>query len=88
MNSKHTPGLKVRPKNIKEVWSLLDKGIKVYWSNDSYQLIPIEASPKNEYAVFSFRNGRALRCTCMENWFGSLLDKSEFGSVYYYKDKK
>lgn len=74
-------------KSIDEVWKAIDAGQTVYWMNDSYQLT-IEDSNLDWRqghgfaAPFSNRNDKCLRITCISNWFGSLLDRSELGQLY------
>lgn len=75
-------------KTIQDVWSAVDKGLPVYWSNDAYQLTIEDAkvgtSECREYWLnhFTFRDGKLLRVTCTSNWFGSLLNESDLSRLY------
>ena len=75
-------------KDLNQVWAAIDQGLTVYWSNDAYQLT-IENAHSEEYRLrmgwdktFSQRDDKALRVTCMSNYFGSFLGANEISSLY------
>lgn len=80
---------------IEQVWEAIDAGKTVYWGSDAYQLTIEEEGEANNpesmaawrihhgYPVpFSARGTKALRVTCISNWFGSLLSETELGALY------
>jgi hypothetical protein len=62
--------------SIEEIYKDLNKGIKVYWSNESYQVF-IEDDPCPEKNMFSHNKGKMLRVTCVSNWFGSRITETD-----------
>jgi len=67
--------------SVEDVWSALDSGQKVFWSNSSYQVVIVK-DPCSDKRLFSNRGEDMLRVTCMSNWFGSRLEESELGSLF------
>ena len=71
-----------RAMDVKQVWSALDKGLKVYWSNDAYQVVVETADCEYQYNHFTNRNGKVLCIRHTENWFGGLMDQAELGALF------
>ena len=70
-------------KSISQVWDAINQGKTVYWASDAYQLVREPAPPQlTKYSEYSLNNGKCLRVTCMDNWFGSWLSEKELGSLY------
>lgn len=69
---------------IAEVWSDLDKGITIHWSNNGYKLFVEPVIPNNTFQAkhFTNREGKVLAARFIENYFGSLLHESDLGSLY------
>lgn len=72
---------------IDQVWSAIEMGLPVYWSNTNYRLEVVDSNLSYRAAhglnvPFSNRFGKSLRVTCINNGFGSLLDESELGSLF------
>ena len=76
------------PLTIEQIWKHLESGNAVKWGNDNYELHGISVEPGNpdtvkyQKAHHTYKNGMVLRCTCIANYFGSLLDKTELSSCY------
>lgn len=64
---------------IDDVWKVIDANEKVYWTNDLYALTIENTSFKD---TPSYREGLALRVTCLSNGFGSFLDISDLPRLY------
>lgn len=71
---------------IKEIWKAIDSGKTVCWSSEAYEVHPIDNN-NTEYSEPTARGEEALRCSCIYNYFGSYLAKSEFRSCFIV-DKK
>ena len=67
---------------IDEIWKALEQNKKVYWSNTLYQVHSEKVLNRNEYNGLSFKNGYALRITCISNYFGGWIVKEELKSVF------
>lgn len=67
---------------IKDIWEAIENEVEVCWENDLYYIHKIEVKEENEFNRDTYKNGFALRCTCKSNYFGSLLEKSEFKKCY------
>lgn len=72
--------------NIEEIHEALESGKTVNWGNSLYELHYVDASEENKYAKPTFKNGKAIRITCITNYFGSLLSESEFNKCFIKKD--
>lgn len=68
-------------RTLQDLWNDIEAGVKVYWSNESYQVL-VQNDPVSCKDMFSHKDGKMLRVTCMSNWFGSRLDKNEITSCY------
>ena len=66
---------------IKKIWNAIKAGKTVCWQNESYEVHPVE-SDQNKYSSLSFKDGKALRITCVENYFGSLIEKNELSHCF------
>lgn len=62
-------------KSLDEIRTDLDKGIEIFWSNESYHLHYVEA--REHSTPFSVKDGKAIRVTCKSNYFGSLIEANE-----------
>ena len=69
---------------ISKLWAALDAGETVYWSNTSYKIYISDAIPGNAFqeSHFTYRNGKVLSARCISNYFGSLLNESDMGSLF------
>jgi hypothetical protein len=67
---------------IQEIHEALESGKTVNWVNGLYELHYVNASEENEYAKPTFKNGKAIRVTCVTNYFGSLLREEEFHKCF------
>lgn len=76
---------KLKFRSVGEVWKAIDAGLSVYWVHDGYQVLVITAD-LNQYTAYSYRRstGQCLRVTFIENYFGSVLCKSELKSLFAY----
>lgn len=70
---------------IDEIWQAIDNGNIVFCGNESYQIIPV-ASFYTEYSKLSYRKDSALRVTCMNNYFGSFIDKTDLSQCFTKKE--
>jgi hypothetical protein len=74
-------------KNLNEVWAAIDSGKTVYYGSEGYKLT-VEDTGVEWYKrqgldiPFTNRDGKCLRATCIENWFGSLLLENEIGKLF------
>ena len=66
--------------NIKQVWNAIDQGETVYWHNELYKLTVEENHPT--CPNFCKRGNKHLRVTCIVNYFGSVLEKSEIPDLF------
>jgi hypothetical protein len=70
--------------NIKDLWSDLKNGKRVYWHHDGYQVIIEDAIPNNKFQSehFTFNNGKVLSVRYLKNWFGGLMGEDEIKDCY------
>ncbi len=68
-------------KTIEQVWEAVEAGQVIYWVNKSYQVIAELDSVPHEN-LYSQKNGRMLRVTCMSNWFGSRITPNCLDSLF------
>lgn len=54
-------------KTINDVWSAINNGLIVYWSNTSYEIIV---------------DNNHLRVTRISNWFGSSLEEVDLAELF------
>lgn len=71
----------VKLNTIAEIWDAIDRGTKVYCSSTTYEIIPVD-STLNKYSELSFRDGKALRVTCVSNYFGSLIGERDLSHCF------
>lgn len=69
-----------RYKTIEQVWNDIEKGIEIFWGNESYHLTLVPSGPNN--TQYTNKNGQLLRVTCISNYFGSLLNESELNALF------
>lgn len=74
-------------KTIQDVWTAIDQGRTVYWSNKSYKVfVETDNEPERtqEYSprLLVERNGQLLSVRCISNYFGSILHESDLGSLF------
>ena len=62
--------------DIQEIHKALKEGKTVNWHNSLYELHYVNCEPENEYGKLSYLNGKAIRVTCIDNGFGSLISES------------
>jgi hypothetical protein len=58
---------------IEQIHTALEQGHKVNWENSMYELAYVPCEADNRYGTPTYRNGRAIRVSCIANGFGSLL---------------
>ena len=68
-------------KTIKEIWDAIDSGKTVHWGNELYEVHSVK-SELNEYSKHTYRDGFALRSTCVSNYFGSLLGAQDVEACF------
>lgn len=68
--------------NIDEIWKDIDRGHKVYWKQENYQVMVTDPTGDNKYSNFSLHNGKCLRLECTYNGFGGLIDPREVEDCY------
>jgi hypothetical protein len=71
---------------IEKIHEALESGKTVNWVNPLYELRYVNESEENEYTKPTLKNGKAIRITCVTNYFGSLLRESEFNKCFIKKD--
>ena len=70
--------------SIKEIHTELENGKTVNWENSLYELKYVDCEESNPYGKFSFKNGKAIRITCISNWFGSLMTENDLKKCYQF----
>lgn len=68
-------------KTVDQVWEAIDKGDKVYWIHEGYEVLVV-SDPVPEKNMYSHRQGKMLRVTFTENYFGSRLDEKELNNLF------
>jgi hypothetical protein len=73
---------------ITTIWKHLKAGRKVYWCHEGYQvlMVPYDLG-LNKYSKLSLRDKQALRVTCMDNYFGSLICESDLPKCFAERSK-
>ncbi len=66
---------------ISEIWKAIDEGKTVCWVHEGYEVHPVESNG-SKYAALTERNGKALRCSCVENYFGGYLSESQLDKCF------
>ena len=72
--------------NIEEIHTALEQGKKVNWENGLYELAYVPCDSENRYGKSTYRNGKAIRVSCVLNSFGSLLPADEAGKCFLKED--
>ena len=71
---------------IEHVWSAIDQGRTVYWTNTSYKIyieeIYNERVSEYQKSHHTHRDGKCLSVRCISNYFGSLLSESEIKNLF------
>ena len=68
--------------SIKQIHLALDEGHKVYWMSTLYELAYVSCEEGNPYGRASYKDGKAIRVFCVENYFGSLIHEREFENCF------
>jgi plastocyanin len=61
---------------IEQIHTHLQSGKTIHWENSLYHLHYVEAKEDNKSAKLSYKEGKAIRITCKNNGFGSLITES------------
>jgi disulfide oxidoreductase YuzD len=72
--------IKKKMSSIKEIQDALDQGIKVYWAAKNYLVHYVEFEENNP--KFSLKDGKVIRVSHYENYFGSLIHPEEVYSCF------
>jgi hypothetical protein len=68
--------------SIDQIHDALEKGHAVNWFNPLYELQYVKCEESNKYGKASYKNGKAIRVSCVENYFGGLIHESEFKNCF------
>ena len=68
--------------SIEQIHEALAQDQKVNWMNSLYELAYVKCEEKNPYGKASYKDGKAIRVSCVENYFGSLIHESEFKNCF------
>ena len=71
---------------INEIHNALEQGQKVNWENGLYELAYVPCEENNRYGKSTYRNGKAIRVSCVLNSFGSLLAADEIEKCFLKKE--
>lgn len=71
---------------INEIHNALEQGKKVNWENGLYELAYVPCEENNRYGKSTYRNGKAIRVSCILNSFGSLLAADEIEKCFLKED--
>jgi hypothetical protein len=68
-------------KTLDQIRRDLDAGIDIYWCNVGYKVhyVNVDGQDLNPYSV---KNGKAIRVSYIETYFGSLIQPSDIGSCF------
>lgn len=66
---------------VSDIWNAIDQGKTVCWVHEGYEVHPVDDNG-SDYAALSRRNGKALRCTCVANYFGGYLHESDLSKCF------
>jgi hypothetical protein len=66
--------------NLGEIRTDLDNGIEIFWVNTSYKVHYIIAG--ENCTPFTVKDGKAIRVSCISNYFGSVLNEEEIGRCF------
>lgn len=69
---------------IEQVWSDIDSGKTIFWSNELYKVIPETIIKDNSFQEnhFTRKGNTLLSVRCIENYFGSVMDKTDLRGLY------
>jgi hypothetical protein len=67
---------------INEIHTALEQGQKVNWENGLYELAYVPCEENNRYGKATYRNGKAIRVSCVLNSFGNLLAAKEIEKCF------
>lgn len=67
-------------KTLAQVWQAIDKGQTLIWCHDSYEVM-VWNDPVPQKDLFSHRDGKMLRVTCVSNDFGSRLTQADISCL-------
>lgn len=68
--------------NVNEIWNDIDRGHKVYWENEYYEVQVTTPTGDNVYSNFSLHNGKCLTIWCEKTSFGGLIAPREVEGCY------
>jgi hypothetical protein len=68
--------------SIEQIHLALENGMKVNWFNSLYELQYVNCEESNTYGKASYKNGKAIRVSCIANCFGSLLSASDLEKCF------
>lgn len=68
--------------SIDQIHDALEKGHAVNWMSSLYELCYVECEKVNKYSKPSYKNGKAIRVSCITNYFGGLIHESEFKNCF------
>ena len=68
--------------NIEQIHQALEEGKVVNWQNSLYELEYVPCESENPSGKLSFKGGKAIRVTCTQNYFGSLITESCLENCY------
>lgn len=68
--------------SIEQIHEALEQGKTIHWVNYLYSLEYVSCDAKNPSGTLSFKNNKAIRVTCTNNGFGSLITKSCLDKCY------
>ena len=71
---------------INEIHTALEQGKKVNWENGLYELNYVPCDSENRYGKPTYKDGKAIRVSCVLNSFGSLLAADEIGKCFLKKE--
>jgi hypothetical protein len=67
-------------KTLDQIRRDLDAGIDIYWCNLGYKVHYVPAL--DNFESYSVKNGKAIRVSYIETYFGSLIQPSDIGSCF------
>ena len=68
--------------SIDQIHEALAQDQKVNWMNSLYELAYVNCEESNKYAKASYKDGKAIRLFCVENYFGSLIHEKDFENCF------
>lgn len=69
---------------VRKVWSLLDEGKAVYWTNTLYKVYieDVNTGHQNQREHFTRRGNKLLSVRCTDNGFGSIMTPSDLPKLF------